>query len=226
MNSPQLWIGILLVGLGGGVVVAIMGLAAYMLFFSAGAASAQPETAKMVFNSTLPLLGTWVGAVVSYYFGKANFEAAAVHSQALIDRLGSANDDKLSQITVQQAMVPASRLITAFASDDSVDVLNKLNQASLDRLPVLQDGTKTPFALLDRGDLQGHTGPVQDVVAGKPNSQKAFKLLDVNSTLRDAINLLNQPFDPKATAIFVTQTGATGEDLLGMLVAKDLNRFI
>jgi len=36
---------------------------------------------QVILTSILPLLGTWIGTVLAYYFAKDNFEAAAKHEQ-------------------------------------------------------------------------------------------------------------------------------------------------
>ena len=42
------------------------------------------EGAKLVLTGVLPLLGTWVGTILAYYFSKENFEAAAQHERERI----------------------------------------------------------------------------------------------------------------------------------------------
>jgi CBS domain-containing protein len=42
------------------------------------------DAAKLVFGSLLPLLGTWVGTVLAFYFAKANFESAAKNTKDLL----------------------------------------------------------------------------------------------------------------------------------------------
>src|SRR4029077_2933276 len=42
------------------------------------------DASKLVFGSLLPLLGTWVGTVLAFYFAKANFESAAKNTKDLL----------------------------------------------------------------------------------------------------------------------------------------------
>lgn len=42
------------------------------------------QTTQMVFASVLPLLGTWVGTVLAFYFSRENFEAANKSVQDLV----------------------------------------------------------------------------------------------------------------------------------------------
>src|SRR4051812_10658430 len=46
----------------------------------------RPETSRLVFSSVLPLLGTWVGTVLAFYFARENLEAATESTLALAGR--------------------------------------------------------------------------------------------------------------------------------------------
>src|ERR1700730_8315375 len=45
------------------------------------------DAPQNVMNSVLPLLGTWVGTILAYYFSKENFEAATQSVTALAKQL-------------------------------------------------------------------------------------------------------------------------------------------
>jgi hypothetical protein len=49
---------------------------------------------QMVFNALLPVIATWVGTVIAFYFGKANFEAASKSAQDMVKQFAN-SDDKL-----------------------------------------------------------------------------------------------------------------------------------
>ena len=42
------------------------------------------ESSRLVFNALLPLLGTWVGTVLAYYFSRKNFEAASQSVERMV----------------------------------------------------------------------------------------------------------------------------------------------
>ena len=56
---------------GGLIAVTILGAFVILL----AAKNDRGDAAKLVFGSLLPLLGTWVGTVLAFYFAKANFES-------------------------------------------------------------------------------------------------------------------------------------------------------
>src|SRR5690242_16592162 len=43
------------------------------------------RTTELIFNALLPLLGTWVGTVLAYYFSKQNFESATNSVQRMAE---------------------------------------------------------------------------------------------------------------------------------------------
>ena len=56
------------------------------------------ETTRMVYTSLLPLLGTWVGTVLAYYFSKDNFEAATKSTR---DNLEIALQQRLEKLQMR-----------------------------------------------------------------------------------------------------------------------------
>src|SRR5712691_6988483 len=75
----------------------------------AWAKGGDPEkTTTMVFNALLPLLGTWVGTVIAYYFSSANYEAARRGVPDLVKHLTPA--EKLASVPVKQAMMVRQRM--------------------------------------------------------------------------------------------------------------------
>ena len=52
-----------------------------------------------VFHALLPVIATWVGTVIAFYFGKANFEAASKSVQDMAKQITN-SDDKLKAIKV------------------------------------------------------------------------------------------------------------------------------
>ena len=83
--------------LGGMVGVTILGIVVICL---APDGKSKSDAAQLVFGSVLPLLGTWVGTVLAFYFAKANFESAARHAK---DLLGIT--ERLRAIPVESVML-------------------------------------------------------------------------------------------------------------------------
>jgi hypothetical protein len=59
---------------------------------------------KELFGILLPLIGTWVGTILAYYFSKENFEAANKHVNTLVDKVLSPRE-KMQQLKVSEIML-------------------------------------------------------------------------------------------------------------------------
>ena len=75
--STRKW---LAVGIVAASIVGVVLLSAVAIL---AAGDERAETSRLVFSAVLPLLGTWVGTVLAFYFARANFEAATESTLAL-----------------------------------------------------------------------------------------------------------------------------------------------
>jgi hypothetical protein len=66
------------------------------------------ENTRTVFNALLPLLGTWVGTVLAYYFSRKNFESA---SQSVERMVTLTTEQKLAQLFVEKEMLHPSQIV-------------------------------------------------------------------------------------------------------------------
>ena len=83
--------------------IGVMLLSAVVLIGAAiDAKYALGDAVQLVFAAVLPLLGTWVGTVLAYYFSKDNFEAA---SKSVQDMAKIATDEKLKALFVRDEMI-------------------------------------------------------------------------------------------------------------------------
>jgi hypothetical protein len=63
------------------------------------------DTTQIVFSALLPLLGTWVGTVLAYYFSKDNFQTASDAVRETVREL-NVPMERLRNIRAKDAMVP------------------------------------------------------------------------------------------------------------------------
>jgi len=118
----------------GGLVI----LGGLIILLSLVAASAAMDKAKTVFDSLLPVFGTWVGTLLAFYFGKANFESGARIAQ------GGTGADRLRSVAVKDKMIGPSKITTLppdlQGKQNSEIPLKKvsdhLKSVNLDRLPL------------------------------------------------------------------------------------------
>jgi hypothetical protein len=73
-QTPEIWtrkwLALAIVG------ASIVGIVAISAIAIALAGGSRADTSRLVFSSVLPLLGTWVGTVLAFYFARENFQAA------------------------------------------------------------------------------------------------------------------------------------------------------
>jgi len=107
------------------------------------------ETAKYIFAAVLPLLGTWVGAVLAHYFQKENLTSATQNITALASKV--AGIDKLQSTPVKLVMIRPERIDTLpdpllDKPDDQIklsELLKHLREGiKRDRLPIFKDNKK------------------------------------------------------------------------------------
>lgn len=123
------------------------------------------EIMQILFSTILPLLGTWLGTVLAFYFSKDNFEAANRSVQHLVEKLTS--EKKLASIKAKDVMIPLDKLIYkeyTTGTDDSTinlktDFLDFINGANptgkkISRIMLL-DENKVAKYVLHRSLLEG-----------------------------------------------------------------------
>jgi hypothetical protein len=102
-----------------------------------------------LYSTFLPLIGTWMGAVIAFYFGKENFEAANKNVQDMIQKIIT-SEDKLKSIKVSDPNV----MITIDNIFDNKDIRTKADKdimiekdilnffdtnVKFERLPIMND---------------------------------------------------------------------------------------
>jgi hypothetical protein len=161
--------------------------------------------AKEILSIILPVFGTWVGALLAYYFGKDNYEAGARNSASMAKVMSGL--EKLRSIPVTQAgiMIPASKIELPPAMQgkkpaDYAQVLLKDVIAGMkqQRLPLFDPATGAPLAVIHKSlinDFLVKQGPqkfdtatlaqlLADPEAGKI-AKNTFVILPNTATLAD-----------------------------------------
>ncbi|WP_035644173.1 CBS domain-containing protein [Flavobacterium sp. ASV13] len=98
---------------------------------------------EKLFAIILPVISTWVGTILAFYFGKANFEAATKSYNQVIDRL---TPDILDDILVKQIMIDKFTMVSLDTDDslitkfDLKGLRDFLDSIKKSRLPILEKG--------------------------------------------------------------------------------------
>jgi CBS domain-containing protein len=234
-------------GLIGGLV-----LLAVVQGFNTSLAAEYRQALDKILTAVLPLLGAWIGAIIAFYFGRENYDAAVRNVREII-RVQT--PDKLESIFVKDVMVPAAKLVTAATpSEDAkplqAGILPRLEERGLGRLIVVTGGTATtdnapPASAVAKGVV--HDSVINRFIATRLAAGAATGQVTLGALLADAevARLLSSAVvyvTPDATLadvrrkmdeasksasasvrdVLVTAGGKAGEPLLGYLTDIDL----
>jgi hypothetical protein len=151
----------------GTVAFGIFGLliAFVSIFFPDRDVSGAKEIMQILFSTILPLLGTWIGTVLAFYFSRENFIAANESVANLVDKLTS--DKKLATIKAKDIMIGLNDLVykeyptgtddsTLNLKTDFIDFINGSNPSNkkLSRI-ILLDENKVAKYVLHRSLIEG-----------------------------------------------------------------------
>jgi hypothetical protein len=106
-------------------ITAVLGLAAIVVSLRVADAEKQFAYVKDVLTIVLPLIGTWVGTVLAFYFSRENFVAAAQQTADLVRQLTPG--ERLQSIAVTEAMLDMSASTTTklvLATTDDAENIN------------------------------------------------------------------------------------------------------
>ena len=191
------------------------------------------DAGTRVLGSVLPLLGTWVGTVLAYYFSKENFEAATKSVTELAKQITP--QEKLKSALVNQKMIPKVQMFFRTVPADKVKLVDLLNdlekQQKGNRIPILGDKGEAVYILhrsiIDKflsdaaragkaaSDIAGLT--LQDLLnqSSLKAIAQAFDVVKQDSSLADAMEAMSKIDD--CQDVFVTESGRKGEAVLGWI---------
>ena len=211
------------------------------------------EAAQLIFTSILPLLGTWVGTVLAFYYTKENYEAASRTTLEAV-RSGSqrlvstrVTDAMMPAVKVVKAAIPSGKTVDDLSLKDIGDLFNtKISGQLISRLPIVDDKGAC-VAIVHRSIWMEmlNLGPKQ-TPAVDPASDNLGKLLalpyvtTVSKTFKDFIasTLAYIAADrtladakaameakPQCQDAIVTAAGRTDEPMQGWISNVDIARF-
>jgi hypothetical protein len=200
-----------------------------------------------VFHALLPVIATWVGTVIAFYFGKANFEAASKSTQDLVMKITN-SDDKLRSTKVSDDgimrpfnQISYNKAIAGKADKDinvQKDLLEFIDAGNKgDRLPIFNDKNIIRYIL--------HESTINEfarkLASGQYPSLSGKKLEDItldqmtsatddemNSKVNHTLVFVSKNstlFDANekmksnkwSQDVFITETGAATEPVLGWI---------
>ena len=189
--------------------------------------------AKGILTMLLPVIGTWVGTVLAFYFGREQLEAA----NRTVDRLAKqlTAEEKLGSIKVTEKMIPRSNVYVATEDPAQLKLLEAvaaLEKEKKNRLPVFTPDGK-PRLVVHRSTIDRFIASR----ASKGASVDELKALTMSDLLQDpdfgkdlkntfaVIPKTGTRADAKRAMealqwcqdVFVTDSGTSAETVLGWI---------
>jgi hypothetical protein len=209
---------------------ALAGVIVLSITIIAVAGNQRLEASKTVLSTVLPLIGTWIGTVLAFYFTKENFESAQRSVQDIAKQASS--QDKLKAVPVQSKMI---KLADMFFMSDPVNAqtissaLTTLENAKKgDRIPVLTSSKAVKYimhrSILDRflatkaaAGVTLSTITFDVMFKEKPDLEqlfaRSFATIKPEASLADAQSAMESVKD--CEDVFVTSQGGRQDDVVG-----------
>jgi CBS domain-containing protein len=207
-----------IIGISGAFLLVVSGLAI-------GLTDDQAGMSEKLFSAVLPLLGTWVGTVLAFYFSRSNFQAAS-DSMKQMTAGGAAG---LKNTRLDQVMSTTMVTVKDKKAEKVKDVLKTLQDKDVRFAPVLTATGAVEFFLsreqmsVFEANNSGQT--VEEMFNKLPSDDqtraKTFVPLAPDDTLATAKAILTLT-DNKV--IFVTKSGEKNDPLIGVVTNTDIAR--
>jgi hypothetical protein len=204
----------------------------------------RPEMARLVFASAVPLLGTWVGTVLAFYFARENLQAASESQRAATESTMSLVGRLAPTTPVSSVMIPVAQISPKeVVADDAAAralQLNTLYRAMRDtgnsRVPVF-DANSVALYVIHEPDIDKYAQDERLSADALPDDHRLEQLL-AKSELGDAVKAFTAvgpdadvaaaraklQADPTLKDIFVTVGGGIEHKALGWITQSDLAR--
>ncbi len=231
-REPRFWLAIIVLV----VSIAVVAVLAAIVLLR----GEELETAKYVFAVVLPLLGTWVGTVLAYYFSGKNFESASRSVERMAEKLTPM--EKLESIPARLKMIPKAQMvllnITARKPLDKIkivdDILQTLIRKKRNRLPILDENDYPKYIIhrsmvdkyLTQKNIEGGLSTDQlkklslkDLLDDDEKLRRLFETSFV--TIKEDANLADAKIEmdkvENCLDVFVTRNGTRNEPVIGWL---------
>lgn len=190
-------------------------------------------------QTLLPLWGTWIGTVLAFYFGKANFEAATKSYQDVIKNMSP--EEKIAKQLVKDVMLPLKDILYLDYDAESPKLINDILKypqfepynrfAMFDKNKVVKymihRSTFYQFIYLKYNELKSQektpdtdTLILTDLLSCadekiKNTLTRGIGFISINANLLDAKRVIDAT--DECQDVFVTESGKPTEPVLGLI---------
>lgn len=180
-------------------------------------------------KTLIPLWSTWIGTVLAFYYGKANFKEATQTYKEVLDRLSP--NEKLASVSVSSIMIPKDKIIS-FKYNESINKkLETILKENVNRFVfvdecgilqyVVHRSELTRFMTETALSANGEEKMTELTLSDFEKKCKFIKLentaqfVAMNATLLEAN--IKMKTDASCEDVFVTNTGNKKEPICGMI---------
>jgi CBS domain-containing protein len=187
------------------------------------------KNAMTVLNMVLPVIASWIGTILAFYFGRENFESANRQVREMIERLTPEERARTRVTAIMRRMADVVCFQIPQGQGDQDVALAELRKKfsdTISRLPVLDPDGKVKYMIhqsrIDKHIADGgrETDSLETFIAGQKAAgvefglDRGFIVVSANTTLVEAKR--------KAEAaniqdIFVTERGTADEPPIGWI---------
>lgn len=192
-----------------------------------------------IFNSVFPVLASWVGTVLAFYFGRENFESANKQVRELVNKVKTDKGQKSAIEIMRQLSESIYMKISSNMLNDTIKIsdLQTYFSNSVSRLPIISSENE-PLLIVHESRIISYitsfNGSKDDTlikfleVMGNEgyffDFNRGFIILDITNTIHDA--KLKLELIPSCKDIFITKNGSKNEPVLGWISDSRLMRSI
>jgi len=206
------------IGAGGIGIIAIVTVIGLIL---AGVDKTKLETIlPNIFTAVLPVLATWVGTVLAFYYTNESYRQAAESTRQLIQP--TQNDGSIADRMIPYEKITKIELPTgSTASNVQMGDVSKLFSEAITRVIIFDPG-KVPAAIVRKKLAEGKTyATVGDYLKVEGNTADAtnFVYLPTKATVADGRRMLELH---NTADIFINDAGASGKAINGWVTDERL----
>ncbi|MEP3836926.1 MAG: hypothetical protein ABJM36_04735 [Algibacter sp.] len=209
-----------------GIIVIVISIIALVYVGAVIISKGDNDDYQLVYSSLLPLVGTWVGVVLAFYFGKENYEAASNRFEKIIDKL---TPEILDDVQVNQVMIVKKTMVAKKwkdIEDKSIkEIIDFLAGIEKTRLPVIGDDNRVLYIIHDSLLLKTSSANTEEKISAFVEKNKGVVDKIVWAKERDILENIRKLMNSETNCKDVFIENTKGE-LVGWLTDTLILRFI
>lgn len=205
--------------------------------------SERADTTMAVFSALLPVVGTWIGTVLAFYFAKENFQAASDATRATLKQAGTFSEDtKVAEVMTLKGNISPSRTVADMEEAEGLvlsDLTREMQDKGNHRVPVFTTSRGAPLLVIHQDHVNDYAqknstsvetlgaAPTVGKLREVPELKSAvenFVTVQLTATVADVRRALQQA--PGSKDVFITVDGTREGAVVGWVTNSDLARIV